>query len=153
MAEWLEISKNVVFPWHCDHFGHMNVRWYAHFFDDASFLVWATIGLDMRTILATGMHTVIARSTTQYHHEVRAGDPLLMVGGFTHIGNKSLTLHTSMLDANTRELRASNEYIVVFFNAETRCSSEIPDDVRRAVERTLTKAPQIESTPPTSDKN
>lgn len=153
MDEWLEISRNLVFPWHCDHFGHMNVRWYAHFFDDASFLIWATIGLDMRTILATGIHTVIARSTTQYHHEVRAGEPVLMVGGFTRIGKKSLTLRTNMLDANTRELRASNEYIVVFFNAETRRSADIPDDVRHAVEQTLIEIPNLESGSPTTEKN
>jgi acyl-CoA thioester hydrolase len=137
MAQWQEISRNMVFPWHCDHYGHMNVRWYTHFFDDASFLIWSTIGFNMRDVLATGIHTVIARSTTEYHREVRAGDPVLILGGFTRIGTKSLTLCTRMLDANTRELRATNEYVVVFFNAQTRRSAEIPGDVRHAASQAL----------------
>ena len=137
MSGWQEISRNMVFPWHCDHYGHMNVRWYTHFFDDAAFLIWPTIGFNLREVLATGVHTVIARTTTEYHHEVRAGDPVLIVGGFTRIGTKSLTVATRMLDANTRELRASNEYVVVFFNAQTRRSAKIPEDVRGAVTQAL----------------
>ena len=34
---WVETNRAVVFPWHCDHFGHMNGRWYAPIFDDAGF--------------------------------------------------------------------------------------------------------------------
>lgn len=141
MADWQEISRNMVFPWHCDHYGHMNVRWYTHFFDDASFLIWPTIGINMRKVAATGVHSVIARTTTEYHHEVRAGDPVLIVGGFTRVGTKSLTISARMLDANTRELRASNEYVVVFFNAETRRSADIPEDVRRAAAPALIDEP------------
>ena len=40
MENWLETHRSLVFPWHCDQFGHMNVRWYAHFFDDATFHMW-----------------------------------------------------------------------------------------------------------------
>ena len=144
MADWQEISRNMVFPWHCDHYGHMNVRWYTHFFDDASFLIWPTIGINMREVVATGVHSVIARTTTDYHHEVRAGDPVLILGGFTRIGTKSLTISTCMLDANTRELRASNEYVVVFFNAETRRSADIPDEVRRAATQALVDEPDTD---------
>ena len=39
MENVFEIYRAVVFPWHCDHIGHMNVRWYAHHFDDAGFPV------------------------------------------------------------------------------------------------------------------
>ena len=141
MANWQEISRNMVFPWHCDHYGHMNVRWYTHFFDDASFLIWSIIGINMREVVVTGVHSVIARTTTEYHHEVRAGDPVLIVGGFTRIGTKSLTISTRMLDANTRELRASNEYVVVFFDAKARHSADIPKDVRRAATQALVNEP------------
>ena len=144
MADWQEISRNMVFPWHCDHYGHMNVRWYTHFFDDASFLIWPTIGINMREVVATGVHSVIARTTTDYHHEVRAGDPVLILGGFTRIGTKSLSISTRMLDANTRELRASNEYVVVFFNAETRRSAYIPDEVRSAAKQALVNEHETE---------
>ena len=34
MSEPIEILRGVVHPWYCDTFGHMNVRWYSHFFDE-----------------------------------------------------------------------------------------------------------------------
>jgi len=37
MSKPIEILRGVVHPWYCDTFGHMNVRWYSHFFDDAAF--------------------------------------------------------------------------------------------------------------------
>jgi len=40
MSKPIEILRGVVHPWYCDTFGHMNVRWYSHFFDDAAFHLW-----------------------------------------------------------------------------------------------------------------
>jgi len=28
--------RGLVYPWHCDHMGHMNVMWYTGKFDEAS---------------------------------------------------------------------------------------------------------------------
>ena len=28
--------RGTVFPWHCDHMGHMNVMWYTGKFDEAT---------------------------------------------------------------------------------------------------------------------
>jgi acyl-CoA thioester hydrolase len=35
--QWVELYRSVVMPAHCDLYGHMNVRHYAAFFDDAGF--------------------------------------------------------------------------------------------------------------------
>ena len=29
MSEWKTTYRGIVYPWHCDHMGHMNVMWYA----------------------------------------------------------------------------------------------------------------------------
>ena len=105
--EWIEITRGMVFPAHCDHYGHMNVRYYTHFFDDATFLIWGCIGVDMaRTYTQRGTHTVIAKSTIEYRHEMRAGDNPLVIGRFVRAGSKSVTVELKMLDAVNRELRA-----------------------------------------------
>lgn len=135
--DWLEITRGIIFPAQCDHYGHMNVRYYTHFFDDGTFLIWSCIGVDMREVHATGVHTVIAKSTIEYHHEMRAGDCPLIIGQFTRVGEKSVTVALKMLDAGTRELRASQETVIVFFDAETRRSAPIPAGVRECVERAL----------------
>jgi hypothetical protein len=43
----LELLRGVVHPWHHDIFGHMNVRHYAPFFDDASFHFYSRLGLNL----------------------------------------------------------------------------------------------------------
>ena len=134
---WLLVSRGIAMPWHCDHYGHMNVRWYTHFFDDATLVIWSCIDVDMRAVHATGTHTVIAKSTVEYLHEVRAGDPLSVQGRFVRLGTKSVTVELGMRDANSGEPRARGETVIVFFDAESRTSAPIPDVCRSAVARVL----------------
>ena len=37
--------KGAVYPWQCDHIGHMNVMWYVGKFDEANWNFVATLGL------------------------------------------------------------------------------------------------------------
>ena len=60
MSDWTETHRAVVHPWNCDVLGHMNVRWYAHLFDDAEFHLWSVIGLSHATLKKSGVVTVIA---------------------------------------------------------------------------------------------
>jgi acyl-CoA thioester hydrolase len=140
--QWRELTHGVIFPWHCDHYGHMNVRWYSHFFDDASFLIWSRHGVDMRPVHEQGIHTVIARSTIEFAHEMRAGDHLTVVGGFTRIGGKSVDMRFRMLDANDQSLRATQTTVAVFFDVETRRSAPIPDTVRARIEGAVLSDPE-----------
>jgi acyl-CoA thioester hydrolase len=33
MSDLIETYRGAVYPWHCDHMGHMNVMWYVGKFD------------------------------------------------------------------------------------------------------------------------
>jgi len=33
--------RGIVYPWHCDHMGHMNVMWYVAKFDEATWTLMA----------------------------------------------------------------------------------------------------------------
>jgi acyl-CoA thioester hydrolase len=37
--------RGAVYPWHCDHMGHMNVMWYVGKMDEASMNLFAAIGV------------------------------------------------------------------------------------------------------------
>jgi acyl-CoA thioester hydrolase len=37
--------RGVVYPWHCDHMGHMNVMWYTGKFDEACWQLLSMLGL------------------------------------------------------------------------------------------------------------
>lgn len=135
MSDWMELHRAVVFPWHCDHLGHMNVRWYAHFFDDASFHLWTRVGIRHSEIRERGIVTVVARTATDFLHELRAGQLLVVTGAFTRLGEKSFTYRLKMENAEDGTLCAVQEAVEVCFDLETRASSPMPDDFRARLEK------------------
>lgn len=135
-----EITRAVVFPWHCDHYGHMNVRWYAHHFDDASYQLWSLKGMSTKELSRRNLLNVVANTTTNFIKETRAGDLLVIKGGFTHVGNKSVRIVLEMVDADTDEVRANQTVVEVFFDAEKRCSTTIPDDIRRFLQSVIVQS-------------
>ena len=88
MGNWKETYRGVVFPWHCDQFGHMNVRWYGHFFDDAAFQIWTVLGHGFKKMEDDGVHTVIAKSSIEFIHELCAGDLFVIETGFISFGEQ-----------------------------------------------------------------
>ncbi|WP_172297876.1 thioesterase family protein [Pseudoruegeria sp. HB172150] len=131
MGERLEVFRGVVHPWHHDHFGHMNVRHYAPFFDDATYHMWTLLGVPYSEIIPKfGVHTVSAKATTNFIKELVAGDLVRIDGAITRIGGKSATLHLRMFHADTGEMHATYDLVEVFFDPETRKSAEIPQVIR-----------------------
>lgn len=135
MAEYREVLRGVVHPWHHDHFGHMNVRHYAPFFDDATYHIWTVLGVPYSAMLDRyGIHCVTASATTSFIKELTAGDLILVEGGVSRVGRKSVSFHLRMLHADTGELHATYDITDVFFDPETRKSTEMPEDIRSIVE-------------------
>lgn len=137
MTEWCETHRAVVFPWHCDHIGHMNVRWYCHFFDDAGFHLWAMKAVPQSSLHARGEGLVVAGNKIDFIHEMKAGDLVVVKSGFTKIGTRSVTSLNRMYQAETGTLCATLESVEVFFDPVARKSAPMPDDVRRILEGVL----------------
>ncbi len=137
MAEWLETCRGVCMPAWTDRFGHMNVRYYGHFFDDGAFHIWSRVGVGVKAMLEMGVHTVTARNTINYLQEVHSGDLVVVHGGFTRVGSKSVTIYQKMFDADSMEPRATYETVEVFFDPQTRKSAVMPDAVREVLQANL----------------
>ena len=45
MKELVETYRGVIYPWQCDHMGHMNVMWYVGKFDEATWNLFAVAGV------------------------------------------------------------------------------------------------------------
>jgi acyl-CoA thioester hydrolase len=128
---WLDVSRGVIHPWHHDQFGHMNVRWYSHFFDDAIFHLWACCGVSLQSMERDfGVHSVTARSTINFVQELTAGDAVRIEGGVTRLGGKSISFTQRMRHIDTGEIHALNEVVEVFFDPATRKSTTMPDSLR-----------------------
>jgi acyl-CoA thioester hydrolase len=137
MNKWMETHRAVVHPWNCDVLGHMNVRWYAHIFDDAEFHLWSSIGLSHATLKKEGVVTVRANTNTDFMHEASAGELLTVKSAFTKLGNKSLFISQQMTNSENNNLVAKQEVVCVFFNMNSRQAVPMPHDIRTKLETVL----------------
>jgi acyl-CoA thioester hydrolase len=131
MQDRLELMRGVIHPWHHDHFGHMNVRHYAPFFDDAAYHIWARLGLPYSQMLEShGLHCVTAQATTRFLRELTAGDLIVIDGVVSKLGTRSCSFHLRMCHADTGAVHATYELVEVFFDPRTRQSAPMPDPIR-----------------------
>ena len=54
MTSPVETYRGTVYPWHCDHMGHMNVMWYVGKFDEATWHLFRMVGLSSPWLKANG---------------------------------------------------------------------------------------------------
>ena len=134
-GSWREVMRGVVHPWTHDVFGHMNARWYAHYFDDAVFHLYAEFGMSLQKMVDEhGVHTVTASTTINYVKELKGGDLIRIDGGLIRVGGKSLTFKLKMFHVDTGELHATYDIVEVLFDPNTRKSTEIPPKLREQLE-------------------
>lgn len=130
MEKWFELYRSIVMPAHCDAYGHMNVRYYAAFFDDAGWHMPAMAGLLLADIRARGLGTVVATSTVEYHNEIKAGELVLIKGAVTRVGTKSFTYEQRLYEADSMRLCATQKTVEVCFDTAKRQSVPLPEDVK-----------------------
>jgi acyl-CoA thioester hydrolase len=129
-ASWHELFRSVVMPAHCDLYGHMNVRHYAAFFDDAGFHIMGKAGISLTDLRSRGLGSVVASLTIDFHHELTAGQLILITGAYTRIGQKSATSEMRLYDADTMVHCASQKTVEVCFDTTRRASIPIPEDIK-----------------------
>jgi acyl-CoA thioester hydrolase len=130
MGQSFELSRTIVMPMHCDHYGHMNVRHYAAFFDDAGWHLFAHAGISLSELNARGIGSVVATCTIDFHHEITAGHLVLITGAITRVGTKSFTYALELYDADAMTHCATQRTVEVCFDTAKRRSLPWPDDVR-----------------------
>src|SRR5262245_29096870 len=126
MPTWFETFRGVVHPWMCDHFGHLNVRFYAHIFDDSGFALWPMIGVGRLGFERAGVHTVVARTETDFRAELPPGRFIVVRSRFERIGGKSVSYVQELRDADTEQLHAEQRVVEVFFDPKTRTACAMP---------------------------
>ena len=134
---WFETHQTVVHQWMCDRFGHLNVRFYAHIFDDAGFALWPLIGVTRAMFEEASIHTVIARTETDFKREILSGAVVAVRSKFEKIGNTSVTHLQEMRDVETADIHATQRTVEVFFDPDSRRAAEIPAAIRARVESLL----------------
>ena len=132
-----ETFRGVVYPWNCDHLGHMTVMHYVGMFDQAAWHLLSAIGFTWESMKATGKSLVDIKHTIEYRAEQRVGSLIAIESGITRIGGKSVTQLHRMQNTETGVVAATSEIVSVHFDLESRASLVLPDDVRERLTKRL----------------
>jgi acyl-CoA thioester hydrolase len=136
--KWFELSRTIVLPLHCDTYGHMNVRNYAAFFDDAGWHMLAMAGISLSEVRRRGLGTVVATLTIDFHHEITAGQLALVKGAVTRVGTKSFGYELRLYEADSMTHCATEKAVEVCFDTKERKGVALPEDMKRKLERLAT---------------
>ena len=129
MAELLITSQSVVYPWQCDHMGHMNVMWYTGKFDEATWHLLARIGLTPSYLRDQKRGMVAVQQETSYKRELMPGDLIVIRSGILEMREKVIRFHHEMRNSETDELAATTTLTGVHLDTDTRKSSPFPPEI------------------------
>jgi acyl-CoA thioester hydrolase len=129
MTEPLITTRGVVYPWQCDHMGHMNVMWYTGKFDEATWQLMALIGLTPSYLREHSRGLAAVHQETSYKRELVAGDLIAIRSVILEMREKVIRFHHEMLNAETREIAATTTLTGVHLNSETRKSCPFPAEI------------------------
>ena len=123
--------RSVVYPWHLDSMDHMNVQHYAAAFDQSSWILLASIGLDAAYFLDTSSGMAALEQTIQYKAELRAGDVIEIHSSILEVREKTMRLRHEMYKSGTSTLAAAATIVGVHMDLKIRKGSPIPEEVRQ----------------------
>ncbi len=129
MSALVETYRGAVFPWHCDHMGHMNVMWYVGKFDEATWNLFAAIGMTPAMLREQGRAMAAVQQNISYRRELYAGDTVAVRSGILEVRDKVVRFVHEMRNAVTGEIAAVCELTGVQIDANSRRSSPFPAEV------------------------
>jgi len=135
--------RGVVYPWHCDQVGHMNIMWYVGKFDEANWNLFARIGLTPTYLRDQGRGMAAVQQNITYRRELVAGDIVEIRSALLEIGEKSIRFMHEMRNGETGELAASCEISGVHMDRQARKSVMFTDAVRRSAAKHIVSAEAV----------
>jgi acyl-CoA thioester hydrolase len=123
-----------VYPWQCDHVGHMNVMWYVGKFDEATWIFFHHLGLTPTFLRQENRGMAAVQQTIEYRKERVAGDVIRVESHLVEMREKVIRFAHTMVNIEDETPAAICELTGVHMDTATRRSTAFPPSVReRAV--------------------
>jgi acyl-CoA thioester hydrolase len=130
MSELGVTYRGAVYPWQCDHMGHMNVMWYVGKFDEATWQLLAAIGLARARLERDGGGMAAVEQHIEYKRELRPGDIVTIRSAILEVKDKSIRFRHEMKNDETSEVSAITVIVGVHLDTGMRKARSLPQDVR-----------------------
>ncbi len=129
--------RGTVYPWQCDHMGHMNVMWYAGKFDEATWHFFAQVGMTPTYLRANGRGMAAVQQNISYKRELLAGDIVEIRSRVLELRDKVLRFAHDMINTESEEIAASCELTAVHLDRAARKSIAFEDKVRGLAQKLI----------------
>ena len=143
MGELFVTYRGVVYPWHCDHMGHMNVMHYVGKFDEATWQMFGAIGVTPAYMRENQRGVAAVRQVITYRRELRAGNLLTIRTGILEMSPKLIRFYHEMTNDESGDLAATTIITGLHMDTERRKACPFPDDIIERAQRLVVEIAQV----------
>ncbi len=129
MTEPLLTYRGTVYPWHCDHVGHMNVMWYVGKFDEATWQFFNAIGITPSYLRSAKRGMAAVDQHISYINELLAGAVVSVRTTVLEVKDRSIRFSHEMVNEETNEVAARTTLKGVHLDTVRRKSCVFPETV------------------------
>ena len=124
-----ETYRGTVYPWQCDHMGHMNVMWYVGKFDEATWQLFHAIGITASFLRDQRRAMAAVDQRIRYQRELHAGAVVSVRSALVEVRDKVLRFVHEMKNDESGETAAVCMLTGVHIDAQTRKSCALPAEI------------------------
>ena len=121
--------RGVVYPWHCDHVGHMNVMWYVGKFDEATWNLFHRLGITPAYLRAQQRGMAAVDQHIEYRRELKAGDVVTIRSTLLSLEGRKVRFRHEMHNDDTGEVAAVTTLLGVHMDTAARKSCPFPPEI------------------------
>lgn len=129
--------KGLVYPWHCDHMGHMNVMWYVGKYDEATWAFFGSVGITATFLKDETRGMAAIDQQISYKKECMPGDLLEVYTRPNEVRSKSVVIIHEMKNVETGELVSTCKLAAVHIDSTTRKAIELPIAIKEKITELL----------------
>src|SRR5262245_51778585 len=124
MSELVETYRGAIYPWHCDHMGHMNVMWYVGKFDEATWNLGAQMGMTSQYMREARRGMAAVEQRIAYRREALVGDIIAVRSAVLELKPKSVRFVHEMFRGDGGDHLATMMVIGVHIDIVARKSTQ-----------------------------
>lgn len=124
-----ETYRGVVYPWQLDHMNHMNVQFYTARFDEATWHLFAALGMNTDYFKANRRGMAALEQRTLYKKELHAGALIRISSELLEMKPKTIRFLHRMYETGSGEEVATSELVGAHIDTDARKSVPFPAEV------------------------
>ena len=125
----IETYRGTVYPWQCDHIGHMNVMWYVGKFDEGTWNLLARFGATPSYLRDNARGMAALSQKIAYRREVKAGEIVVVRSCMLEVKEKTFRFVHEMRNGETEELAAVCDVVGIHMDTAARKSCPMPHEM------------------------